>query len=76
MPIGTASVERSFSAMNRILNSDRCRLTPDHVDTLMRISIEGPTIPDIRDGTADEVQSIETFFDKAFEAWQRRPHRD
>ena len=76
MPIGTASVERSFSAMNRILNSDRCRLTPDHVDTLMRISIEGPTIPDIRDGTADEVQTIETFFDKAFEAWQRRPHRD
>ena len=35
MPIGTASVERSFSTMNRILNSDRCRLTPEHVDTLM-----------------------------------------
>ena len=42
MPIGTAEVERSFSTMNRILRSDRCRLLPEHVDILMKISIEGP----------------------------------
>ena len=42
MPIGTAEVERSFSTMNRILQSERCRLLPEHVDILMKISIEGP----------------------------------
>ena len=30
MPIGTAEVERSFSTMNRILRSERCRLLPEH----------------------------------------------
>jgi hypothetical protein len=47
LPIGTAGVERSFSTMNRILRSERCRLLPDHVDTLMKLSIEGPLIPDV-----------------------------
>ena len=42
MPIGTAEVERSFSTMNRILRSERCRLLPEHVDILMKICIEGP----------------------------------
>ena len=52
MPIGTAEVERSFSTtMNRILRSERCHLLPEHVDILMKISIEGPGIPDVRDGT-------------------------
>ena len=31
LPVGTASVERSFSSMNLILCSKRTRLTPDHV---------------------------------------------
>ena len=51
MPIGTAEVERIFCTMNCILRSERCHLLPEHVDILMKISIEGPGIPDVRDGT-------------------------
>lgn len=40
--------------MNRILTSDRCRMTPAHVDALMKISIEGPSIPNIRNATDEE----------------------
>ena len=58
MPIGTAEVERSFSTMNRILQSERCRLLPENVDILMKISIEGPGIPDVRDGTKAEEAAL------------------
>ncbi|CAF3338289.1 unnamed protein product [Rotaria socialis] len=40
-PISTATVERDFSTMNRVLTKLRNRLTTEHVDQLMRISIEG-----------------------------------
>ncbi|CAF1226605.1 unnamed protein product [Rotaria sordida] len=40
-PISTATVERNFSTMNRILTKLRNQLTTQHVDQLMRISIEG-----------------------------------
>ncbi|CAF3466629.1 unnamed protein product [Rotaria socialis] len=40
-PISTATVERDFSTMNRILTKLRNRLTTKHVDQLMRISKEG-----------------------------------
>ncbi|CAM4925383.1 unnamed protein product [Rotaria socialis] len=40
-PISTATVERDFSTMNRILTKLRNRLTTKHVDQLMRISMEG-----------------------------------
>ena len=40
--VSTATVERDFSAMNRILNKLRNRLTTVHLDELMRISVEGP----------------------------------
>ena len=53
LPIGTATVERSFSTLNRILNSKQCRLLPNHVDMLMKISIEGPEVPDVRSSTPD-----------------------
>lgn len=43
-PISTATVERQFSTTNRILTDLRNRLTTDHVDQLMRISIEGPDV--------------------------------
>ena len=43
----TASVERSFSAMNRILNSERCRLLPGHTCQLMQLAAEGPRVPDV-----------------------------
>jgi hypothetical protein len=42
-PISTATVERDFSTMNRILNDLRNRLTTEHLEQLMRISIEGPS---------------------------------
>ncbi|CAF4915213.1 unnamed protein product, partial [Rotaria sp. Silwood1] len=41
-PISTATVERDFSTMNRILTGLRNRLTTEHLEQLMRISIEGP----------------------------------
>ena len=41
-PISTATVERDFSTTNRILTDLRNRLTTEHVDQLMRISIEEP----------------------------------
>ena len=42
LPVGTASVERSFSTMNRILSSERCRLLPGHICQLMQLAVEGP----------------------------------
>ncbi|CAF1540891.1 unnamed protein product [Rotaria sordida] len=42
VPISTATVERNFSTMNRILTKLRNQLTTQYVDQLMRISIEGP----------------------------------
>ncbi|CAF1126357.1 unnamed protein product [Rotaria sordida] len=41
-PISTATVERDFSTMNRILTDLRNRLTTEHLEQLMKISIEGP----------------------------------
>lgn len=75
MPIGTAGVERSFSTMNRVLNSDRCRLLPQHVDALMKVSIEGPSIPDIRDGTEQEHLDIDQLVQQALAKWNMKPRR-
>jgi Domain of unknown function (DUF4371)/hAT family C-terminal dimerisation region len=43
-PLGTASVERSFSTMSRVCTRLRQRLTPEHLGDLMTISVEGPEI--------------------------------
>lgn len=51
VPMGTAGIERSFSTMNRILNSERCRLSPEYVNVLMQLSFEGPVIPGVCEGT-------------------------
>jgi len=47
LPLGTATMERSFSTMNRILCSERCRLLPSHSHAckLMQQSINGVTLP-------------------------------
>lgn len=45
IPVTTASVERSFSTMNRILNKTRKRMLPGTLFHCMMISIEGPEIP-------------------------------
>ena len=42
-PVSTATVERDFSTMNRILSDLRNRLTTEHLEQLMKISIAGRT---------------------------------
>ncbi|CAF3508505.1 unnamed protein product [Rotaria sp. Silwood2] len=41
--ISVATVERDFSTMNRIVTDLRNRLTTEHLEQLMRISIEEPS---------------------------------
>src|SRR5678816_109913 len=45
IPVTTASVERSFSTMNRILRKTRNRMLPETLMHCMMISIEGYEIP-------------------------------
>ena len=61
--------------MNRILRSERCRLLPEHVDILMKISIEGPGILDVRDGTKAEEAALNLLLDKVVNEWKKLPHR-
>jgi hypothetical protein len=42
---------------------------------LMLISIEGPVITDIRDGTAEEEAQLASLTEKAYAIWQRKPRR-
>jgi len=42
LPLGTSTVERSFSTLNRIACAEGNSLNSDHQDYLMRISAEGP----------------------------------
>ena len=66
LPIGTADVGRSFSTMNRILCSERCRLTPDHVYHLMAIAVEGPELPDILEGDNEQMTIL---LNEAIDVW-------
>ena len=77
LPVGTAGVERTFSTMNRILCSERSRLLPCHVDSLMKISIEGPKIPRIR-GSSEEANHdhYNQCIDTAYNSWLTKPRRD
>jgi len=83
LPIGTTTVERSFSTMNRIMSSQRCRLNPDHIRQLMQLSIEGPAIPDVRPLGKESVDQTEShqdanfrlLTDAAFEVWLSKPRR-
>lgn len=45
IPVATASVERSFSTMNRILSKARNRMLPETLTHCMTMSIEGPEVP-------------------------------
>lgn len=42
-PISTATVEHNFSTINRMLTDLWYRLITEHLEQLMRISIEGPS---------------------------------
>ena len=43
-PLGTVSVERSFSTMGRVCNRFRQRILPENLAHCLRASIEGPNI--------------------------------
>ena len=43
-PLGTASVERSFSTMSRVCTRLRQRISPETLDHCLRVSIEGPSV--------------------------------
>jgi hAT family C-terminal dimerisation region len=75
LPVGTATVERSFSTMNRILNSGRCRLLPGHTCQLMQLSVEGPLVPDVRDATDGQLAGFSEIIDKAYRLWLAKPRR-
>ena len=44
IPVSTATAERSFSTMNRIMNKIRNRMGPETLQCCMKISIEGPIV--------------------------------
>ena len=47
MPVGTATVERSFSQMKMIKTRLRNRLSDCNLSRLMKIAVEGPELSDI-----------------------------
>ena len=69
------AIERSFSTMNRIMNSKRCRLLPRHVSQLVKLSIEGLCISDVRDGHDTQISAVNELTDSAFSIWSRKPRR-
>ena len=75
LPIGTATVERSFSTMNRILCDKRCRLLPEHSNQLMQCSIEGLPVPDVRDSSESDNVEFNKFIDSAYKLWLAKPRR-
>lgn len=75
LPLGTATVERSFSTLNRILNSQRCRLNPEHVSQLMLLSVEGQPIPDVRDAKEEDTLNTNKLIGAAYSDWLKKPRR-
>ena len=62
LPVGTASVERSFSQMKQIKTRLRNRLNAVNLARLMRIAVEGP-----------ELSSVN--FDDILEVFKQKNHR-
>jgi hypothetical protein len=63
LPLQTADVERAFSCQNLIKNSQRNRLSPEMVNKLMVVDLEGPDIKDFN-------------FDKAAAHWKSVKQRN
>ena len=62
LPLGTATVERSFSTLNRIACAERNRLDDAHQCCLLRISAaEGPAA------------ATDLLINKAFQYWLQKP---
>lgn len=74
LAVGPAGVERTFSTMNRTLSSERSRLIPTHVDALIKVCVEGPNIPNIRDATDEEADKYCQFINKAYDIWEKKKH--
>ena len=47
LPVGTATVERSFSEMKIVKTRLRNRLSDCNLERLMKISVEGPEMKDV-----------------------------
>ena len=47
MPVGTATVERSFSQMKMVKTRLRNRLSDCNLSRLMKIAVEGPELNDV-----------------------------
>ena len=47
LPVGTATVERSFSHMKMVKSRLRNRLSDENLDKLLRIAIEGPELESV-----------------------------
>ena len=75
LSVSTASVERSFSTMNRLLDSLRSNLLACHLDALMRISIEGPEIPDVLTASSEEESAFAHLLDLAATETFKSSHR-
>jgi len=65
-----------LATVNRILRSERCCLMPEHVDILIKISTEGPLIPDVRDGMKAEEAALNLLLDEVVNEWKKDPHRE
>jgi hAT family C-terminal dimerisation region len=75
LPLGTATVERSFSTLNWILNSQRCRSSPEHVSQLMLLSVESQPIPDVRDAMDDDTLTTDALIGAAYSHWLKKPRK-
>ena len=75
LPVGTATVERSVSTMNRIVSSQRCHLLSSHACQLMQLSIKGPKVPDVREDAVNEHQELQHLIDRAYARWLEQPRR-
>ena len=77
LPLGTTkfNVERSFSTLNRILCTKRCRLNAEHLRHVMLLSVEDIAVPDIRNATADNEAAFNKLLDKAYTLWLQKPRR-
>jgi hypothetical protein len=78
LPIGTASCERSFSTMNRVLCFKRSQLTASHLQHLLSISQEGPQVPHPRNvgAEADIISSkFDDFLQNFYKQFMKFSHR-
>lgn len=61
--------------LNRILSSERWRLSADHVWHLALRLVEGPQISDVRGATQQQNGDFEPHVNKAYLCWKKKPRR-